>query len=252
MMMPSLGFMRTGPAMRPETLRPSFMLAVTGGGGMWQDGVGSLPAGAGAPVARIAAASGFGIATQSAAAARPILSTALTALAFDGVDDCLVSNNPGHGNLREVHIAVKLPTSFNGRPDTYQTLFGSRSGSNTEMSFTTIVWRLGRHELWARAGTASLELTSGIDALMGGWHVLGFSHDGTVIRAWLNGTQIGEKAQTGAASSSRPSFIGSLNAGGTASTPFGGEISALLDFPRILTGDERNLAVAYLRGKLPS
>ncbi len=131
MMMPALGFMHSGLAQRPETLGPAFMLAVNGGGGAWQDAAGSLPAGAGAPVGRIAAAPGFGIANQSVAAARPVLSAAGTSVMFDGVDDYLVSSNPGHGNLREVQMAVKLPAAFSGATEIYQTIFGSRTATNT-------------------------------------------------------------------------------------------------------------------------
>lgn len=245
-------FGTVAPPLRLENLAPAFMLDVKGRSGAWQDAAGSLSAAAGDPVGNIAAAPGFGIATQSVAAARPVLSAAGTSVMFDGVDDYLVSSNPGHGNLREVQMAVKLPAAFSGATEIYQTIFGSRAATSTQMSFTTIVWRLGRHELWVRAGTASLELTTGIDALMGGWKVLGFSHDGAVIRAWLDGNQIGVIAQTGAAAASRPSFIGSLNAGGSPSLPFSGSVAALLDFPRVLTADERTLAVRWLRTKLPN
>ncbi|TNE67717.1 MAG: hypothetical protein EP336_07230, partial [Rhodobacteraceae bacterium] len=171
---------RGGAVFRPETLGPLNVWSVFGGGAIWQDSAGTVPAVANGPVGRLVGSLGAGRdLVQSTAATKPTLSASARALSFDGIDDYLVASVAGYPGLREVHVATTLPPAFVG--DTYQGVFGARKADFTQLSYLVVAQVAGVHQLWAGAGTTQLKISNGIAALMGTRCVLGYSHDGSTV-----------------------------------------------------------------------
>ncbi|WP_162265873.1 hypothetical protein [Celeribacter ethanolicus] len=179
---------------------------------------------------------------QSTASSRPTL--AANALSFDGVDDYLVASVAGYPGIREVHVATTLPPAFVG--DAYQGLFGARTQYNTQISYLVVAQVAGVHQLWAGAGTTQLKISNGIAALMGTRCVLGYSHDGSTVRLFVNGVQIGATGQSGSAAGTLSSIVGGINAGGGLGTPYSGQIEGVVEFDRLLSDTERGQIVQYL------
>lgn len=185
--------------------------------------------------------------TQVSASSQPTyqMSGGGDVLDFDGADDFLMAGQ-GHGSVREVHFLVQLPTAFS--VFTYQAIIASRTFISTEMSALYVTrGHDGIHRIEARGGTKVVRTGNVID-LMGSRVMLGYSHDGTYLKVFINGTEAASTTQTGDAQSDLPSYIGAQNAQGVAGVYFSGSICRGVETDRTLTNSERT-SLAKLWGQ---
>jgi hypothetical protein len=239
------GLCQGGAAFHPETLGPTGYWSVFGGGRIWQDGASTLSAVENGSVGRIAGALGASRdLVQATAANMPKLEAGKRAIKFDGVDDFLAVSTAGYPAVREVHITTTLPATFSG--EIYQCLFGAREANYTLLSYLVVCKADGIPQLWAGAGTVQLKVTGNTAALMGTRCVLGYSHDGTTVRLFVNGSQIGQASQSGSAAGTLTSYVGGLNISGSLRIPYSGKIETIVEFNRTLSDAERGQLVTCL------
>jgi len=158
------------------------------------------------------------------------------ALSFDGSNDYVNITNSTSLNPSKISIELWV------KPNSLQNLKGviskGESGNNrwyVEINNTQYNWFVNDEGTWYAVGT-SLTITNDV------WKHLVFTYNGSVMKAYLNGTDVSQSPSYGSYSSSLPSlptvsgnlYISSVGAAGY----FNGTIDEVRIYPRALIAEE--------------
>ena len=168
------------------------------------------------------------------------------AIEFDGVDDYIqVPNDASLEITSNITLSAWVKLTGNAQANDSRIISKGNSTTNDDYALR-ISDKNGVSCRIRNAGGVTVTLDSGGKLTLGKWHHVGCTYDGSRIRVYLNGKEVGNVSQTGLiGTSGQDLFLGSHGA-----TPTGRRLEGLLDevniWSRVLSEDD--MMALYKRG----